>query len=421
MTGLRLLGDRVLADWTPLRDDGGFRTLWLGQVGSGLGRETSRIAIPLHVYLVTDSAAAIGLVALTQLVAIVLFSLGGGALADALDRRRLMLAAQLAMATTSAGLMATALVSDPSVPVILGLAFVLAALHPLEHPARIASVARTVPPERLTAAIALTSLNFQASSVIGPGVAGVLIAVAGLPAAYGLQAFGFVWAALGSLRLPAMPPLERPASGRLTMIWDGVRFVGHRKLILSTFAMDLNAMIFGLPIALFPVLAIEVFGAGPAEVGLLGAARGAGAFAAALFSGWMPRLRRPGRGVIVAVLIFSLATLLLGLPNLPLAVGVVLIAVGGAADVASAVLRNAIVQSTTPDHLRGRVTALHGLVTNSGPRLGDLRAAVMAELVGAGGALLIGGALAVAGVGAVARAFPGLLAFRVRPETEPRG
>lgn len=406
-------GSRLLADWTPLRLDAGFRTLWLGQVGSALGRETARIAIPLQVYLITDSAAAIGLVAIAQLVPTLLFSIGGGALADVFDRRRLMMAAQLAMAGASFGLMATALMESAPVPIILALAFILAGLHPVEHPARMASVARTVPQERLTSAIALTSLNFQASAVVGPGAAGVLIAVAGVPAAYALQALGYVWAALASFRMPSLPPVEARTQSGLELISEGLRFVRRRRVILSTFAIDLNAMVFGLPIALFPVLAIDVFGAGPAEVGLLAAARGAGAFAAALFSGWIPRLRHPGRGVVIAVLLFSLSTLLLGVTGLPLAAAILLIALCGATDVASAVMRNAIVQAASPDGLRGRVTALHSLATTSGPRVGDLRASLMAEAWGAGVSIAVGGFIAIAGVGLVAKLFPELIGYRV--------
>ncbi len=402
----------VLADWSPVRLDRGFRTLWIGQVGSAIGRETGRIAIPLHVYLLTDSAAMLGLVAMVQLLAGILLSFVGGAMADAYDRRRVMMGAQVVMGLTSAGLAMTGIMPDPPIWLIVALAFVLAALHPVEHPARVASVARLVPAHRLTAAIALTSLNFQASSVIGPGIAGVLIGISGVTGAYVLMALGYAWALSRTARMPSLPPSSPKAVSRVALVADGIKFVRRRRIILSTFAIDLNAMIFGLPIALFPVLAIDVFQAGPAEVGYLAAARGAGAFVAALSSGWIPRLERLGRGILVAVFIFSASTLVLGYAGLPLAIALLLIAICGAADLASAVMRNAVVQTVTPDDLRGRVTALHGLATSSGPRIGDIRAALTAEVLGAGVAISLGGALAIAGVAVVSRVFPELASYR---------
>lgn len=402
----------VLADWSPVRLDPDFRTLWSGQVGSAIGRETGRIAIPLHVYLLSDSAAMLGLVAMVQLLAGILLSLVGGAMADAYDRRRVMMGAQLVMGLASVGLAFVGLAPDAPIVVLVAFAFILAALHPIEHPARVATVARIVPAQRLTAAIALTSLNFQASSVIGPAFAGVLIGVAGVTGAYALMAVGYAWALITTARMPSLPPLGGRARSRLALVADGIRFVRERRIILSTFAIDLNAMIFGLPIALFPVLAIEVFQAGPAEVGYLAAARGAGAFGAALFSGWIPRVRRLGQGVLVAVLIFSASTLVLGYGGLPFFIALALIATCGAADLASAVMRNSIVQTVTPDDLRGRVTALHGLSANSGPRIGDIRAALTAEVLGAGAAIGIGGLLAIVGVAGVYRLFPELVAYK---------
>ena len=402
----------IVADWSPLRLDRGFRTLWLGQVGSAVGRETARIAIPLHVYLLTESAAMLGVVAMAQLVAGVALSFVGGALADTHDRRRVMMGAQLAMGIASAALAVTGLMPNPPVLMLVALAFVLAALHPIEHPARVASVARLVPGHRLTSAIALTSLNFQASSVIGPAVAGLLIGLSGVTGAYALMALGYGWSLFTTARMPSLRPSDQRAASRLALIADGLKFVRQRRIILSTFAIDLNAMIFGLPIALFPVLAIDVFQAGAAEVGFLAAARGAGAFSAALFSGWIPRVTRLGQAVLVAVLVFSASTLVLGYAGLPLAVALLLIAICGAADLASAVMRNAVVQTVTPDQLRGRVTALHGLATNAGPRIGDVRAALMAEFLGASAAISIGGVLALAGVAVVHRFFPQLAAYR---------
>jgi MFS family permease len=402
---------------TPLKRDPAFRTLWLGQIGSAIGRETARIALPLQVYLLTGSAAAIGLLALMQLVPTLVFALAGGAVADVVDRRRLLFFAQTGMAIASGLLLTGALTAGVSVAMVLILAAVIAAFFAVEHPARISSVPRLVAPERLGAAVALTSLNFQASSVIGPAVAGVLIAIWGLPSAYVLQVLAYASAALMALRIPPIHPEVRGQRPSLAGILEGVRFVRQRRLILSVFAIDFNAMVFGLPVALFPVLAIQVFGIGPAGVGLLAAARGSGAFLAAILSGWIPSVRQMGRAVLGVVVVWAAATTLLGFAGFSLVVGVVLIALAGAADLISAVFRTTIVQTATPDEIRGRVSSLYVLAASSGPRIGEFRAAIMAEALSAQAALSLGGVVALLGVVLVARVFPELASYErvIRP------
>jgi MFS family permease len=412
MSRRRRRASSILVDVTPLRLDPAFRRLWIGLIGSAAGKETARLALPLQVYLLTDSAAAIGLLALVQLLATIVFSFGGGAIADAYDRRRVLIISQGGMTAASGGLVAAALGGDPPFLIVLSLAFILAACFAIENPARISAVPRLVGEERITSAVALTALNFQASSVIGPAVAGILIAVAGLPAAYGLQAAAYAWATLRAIRLPAIPahtPGRRPT---LTAVADGLRFVRRRRDILSTFAIDLNAMIFGMPLALIPVLAIDVFGVGAAGAAAMASARGAGAFAAAVLSGWLPRLVAPGRAILWAVTVFCGASAVIALLGEWFALALAVMAVAGASDVISAVLRNSIVQTATPDPVRGRVSALHVLSAGGGPRVGDARAALMAEAVGVQASMVIGGVIALAGVAFVARIFPELARYR---------
>jgi hypothetical protein len=191
-------------------------------------------------------------------------------------------------------------------------------------------------------------------------------------------------------------------------ILEGLRFVRGRRVILSTFAIDLNAMIFGMPTALFPALALDVFHAGPIGVGLLNAAPAAGAFVAAFLSGAVTRLRRIGRGIIVAVAIWGAGIALFGLSTFSFPLALVFLAIAGGADVLSAVLRSTLVQLTTPDELRGRVSAIHILVVTSGPRIGDIEAAAVASLVGPQLSVISGGVACIGGVLAVARAFPEL-------------
>ena len=369
----------------------------------------------------TGSPAALGLLALMQLLPILLFSLGGGALSDVVDRRRLLLVAQLGMAGASILLLVGALTGGMPLWAVLGLAFLIAGFFSVEHPARVSSVPRVVPPERLSSAIALTSLNFQAASVVGPAISGVLIALAGLPAAFALQSLAYIWAAILTLRIRPLPPMRSGARPSLSAIADGLRFVRKRRLILSAFVIDFNAMVFGLPIALFPVLAIDVFGIGPAGVGLLAGARGAGALVAAIFSGWIPSLKRMGQAVIGAVLVWGLVTVLVGLSGFSLALAVVLVAIAGAADVSSAVLRTTIVQMATPDELRGRVSSIYVFAASSGPRVGDLRAALMAQALGAEASIALGGLAAIVGATVIARLFPELRHYRPEPGSKYDG
>jgi len=401
----------LVIDTAPVRHDVDFRRLWFGQFGSGFGRESVKIAIPLQVYLLTESAAIVGLVAVAQLVPALLFSLVGGALADAFDRRRLMILSQIAMGVTMLALLGLSLLPDPPIPLILLCAALFTTFFAVEHPARTSAVPRLVPPERLSSAIALSSLNFQVSGLVGPAIAGLLIALTDVSAVYALLVGAYAWAVFLTIRVGPIPSSGAASRPSLRGIVEGLSFIRQRRTILGAVVIDLNAMIFGLPIAIFPVLAIEMFGVGPAEVGFLAAARGGGALVAALLSGWVRTMDRTGRAVLASVGVYAIVTIGVGMPGLSFLAAVPFVAVAGAADLLSAVLRNTIIQSTTDDEFRGRVSAAHGLATQSGPRLGDLRAALMTEAIEARGAVVVGGLLALAGTGVVARAFPQLWAY----------
>jgi MFS family permease len=302
---------------------------------------------------------------------------------------------------------------------IFGVAFLAASLGAFDQPARSSAVPRLVPPERLPAAIALSQLNFQTAAVVGPAIGGVVIATAGLPAAYAVDVLSFGASILALARIAPLPPLGQVARPGLAAVREGLRFAASRRVILATFAIDLDAMIFGMPTSVFPILALNTFHAGPAGVGLLTAAPAAGAFLGALLSGWVSAVRRTGRAVIVAVAAWGAAITAFGVVTFSLPLALAFLAVAGAADVLSAVFRGTIVQLETPDQLRGRVTALHLLVVTSGPRLGDLEAAGVASIFGAQASVVSGGLLCLAGVAVVARAFPELSAHLSRVRTIP--
>jgi MFS family permease len=407
----------VLLDVAPLRLDRDYRLLWAGQIVSGIGNNVVRVALPYQVYVLTGSALAIAALTAVQLVPILAFSLGGGAIADAVDRRRLLVATAVGLAGSSLALAALSLLPSPPLLGILAVAFLAASLTAIDQPARSSAVPRLVPPERLPAAIALSQLNFQTAAVVGPAIGGLVIATAGLPAAYAVDVLSFGASVVALARIAPLPPLGQVARPGLAAVREGLRFAVSRRVILATFAIDLDAMVFGMPTAVFPILALTTFHAGPAGVGLLTAAPAAGAFLGALLSGWVSAVRRPGRAVIVAVAAWGAAITAFGLVTFSLPLALACLAAAGAADVLSAVFRGTIVQLETPDRLRGRVTALHLLVVTSGPRLGDIEAAGVASIFGAQASVVSGGLICLAGVVVVARAFPELAAHVSRVRT----
>ena len=404
----------LIVDLEPLRRDRDFRLLWIGQVVSGLGRQVTTIVLPYQLYVLTGTPLAIGALALVQVVPIMAFSLGGGVVADAVDRRRLLLLTQAGLAAASVALAGLALLPATPVLAIYAVAFVAAGLGAIDQPARSSAVPRLVPRERLPAAIALGQLNFQAAGVVGPAIGGLVLATLGIAACYVFDAITFA-AAIGALVLIApIPPAHGAVRPSLSAIAEGLRFARRRRAILATFAVDLNAMIFGMPTALFPILALDVFRVGPAGLGLLAAAPAAGAVIGALLTGWVGRVRRTGRAVLWASAGWGLAIVAFGLCTFNFPLALVFLAVAGAADVITAVLRSAIVQLITPDELRGRVTSIHILVVTGGPRLGDVEASAVASLAGAQLSVVSGGLLCLVGLAAIVRSFPELAAFDMR-------
>jgi len=373
-----------------------------------MGNQITRIALPFQVYVLTGSTLAIGALVLAQLIPILVFSLGAGSIADAVDRRKLLIVTQAGMALTSLALVGLAVLPAPPLIAIFMVAFVAAGLSSVDGPTRSAAIPRLVSPVHLPAAIALNQLNYQTASVVGPAIGGLLLATIGLAGAYAADVLTF-GASLGALLvISPLPPVGQVTRPGLAAIREGLRYAADRRIILSTFAIDLVAMIFGMPTALFPVLGLDIFKVGPIGVGLLAAAPGVGAFFGALLSGWVSRVRRAGRAVALAVIVWGLAIAGFGLATFSFPLALLLLAIAGAADVLSAVFRATIIQLEAPDQLRGRVMSIHMLVVTSGPRMGDLEATGVAALFGAQVSVVSGGLLCLVGVAAVARLFPEL-------------
>lgn len=407
----------MLIDAAPLRYDRDFRWLWVGQLVSGIGRQVTLVALPYQVFVLTGSPLAIGGLSAATLLGLLLFTLPGGAIADAYERRRLLLVTQVGLGATSLALGLLALLASPPVPLIYLIAFLAAGISTVDGPARRAAIPRLVPAARLPAAYVLNQTNFQASSVVGPAVGGLLIAAIGVPAAYVFDAITFVAAFAAAFVIAPMPPALSLGRPTLAVVLEGLRFVRRVPLILSTFVVDLSAMIFGLPIALFPILALETFHGGPATLGLLVSAPAVGALVGSVTAGWVGGVRRQGRAVLAAVTVWGAAICAFGLLVFSLPLALFFLAVAGAADVISAVFRTAIAQDATPDSLRGRVSALYLLVVTGGPRLGDIEATAVATVAGAQFSAFSGGVLCLIGTAFVAWRFPQLTAYR-RPEPD---
>jgi MFS family permease len=402
---------RIAVDLTAMRESRDLRLLLLGEVVSSLGTQAALVAVPFQVYVLSRSAALVGLLGLIELGPLIGASLLGGAVADRLDRRRLLVAGQVAEALLAVALAAATLAGPPPVALVLLLAGALAGSGAVVNVARAAMVAPLAGPERLRSAVSLNFGLTQVSSVAGPALGGLLIAWLGVGATYAADAAAFVLATGTGLAMRPMPP--EPVEETIPVarsIAEGLRFVRGSRALLGSFVIDLCAMTFGMPRALFAVLSLTVYHAGAAGTGLLYASVSAGATLAALTTGWVEHARWLGRIVIGAVVVWGLAIALAGLvPSLLGAAA--LLALAGAADSISAVCRTIINQTVTPEHLRGRMSAAYMLVVTSGPRLGDLESGLAASLLTAPVAVISGGLACVAAVGGVVLAFPELARY----------
>ena len=396
----------LLVDPAPLRLDREYRLLFSGQAISVAGRMITAVVLPYQVYVLTHDVLAVGALSLVQLVPILVFSLGGGAVADAVDRRRLLLVTQAALALVTVGLAAVALLPAPPLWALYVLAFAAAGLGSVDQPARASAIPRLVPRERLQSAIALNQLVFNAGAVIGPAIGGIVVATVGIAAAYAIDAVSYGAAITSLLFMAPIPPAAGAVRPSVGAVVEGLRFAWRRRPVLATFVVDLMAMVFGSPRSLFPAMALDVFGVGPAGVGLLSSATALGAMVAALFAGWTTRVRHQGAAVLVAVTVWGLGIAGFGLFTFSFPLACLCLAIAAGADVISAVLRSFIVQALTPDALRGRVSSIHILVVTGGPRIGDAEAAALAAVTGPATSVVTGGVLTVLGAAVLALVMP---------------
>jgi MFS family permease len=403
---------RLTVDLTPLRRCRDFRALWLGQLVSLVGKQVTVVAIPYQVYLLTHSAVAVGLIGLAQVVPYLVLSIVGGALADSVDRRKISLGVQLALAAAMSVMTAVTASHAANLPFLYLMAGLIAGLSALDLPAESAMIPNLVPAPLLPAALALNFLQFQSSVVVGPAIGGLVIARLGLPQAYALDAVTFLAAIAALLTIAPQAPDHGHRAAPLRSLREGLSFITGEGAVVGGFAIDLNAMIFGMPRALFPVLAATTYHAGPAGLGLLYSAPGLGAVLGSALSGFLSRVDHLGRAVTVAAATWAVCIGLFGLLGFSLVAGLALLAIAGAADIISAIARNTILQTVAPDRLRGRASAANSMVVVGGPYIGDLRAGYVGGLVTPAFSLVSGSVLCLVGIGLVAWRFPALRQYR---------
>nr|WP_183595705.1 MFS transporter [Nocardioides soli] len=415
----------LVADTRPLRNEH-FRRLWLANIITVVGAQLTVVAVPAQIYDVTGSSAYVGLTGLFGLVPLIVFGLWGGALADVFDRRTMLMITTSGLIGTSALFWLQAAMGNTNVWLLLGLFAVQQAFFAVNQPTRAAILPRLLTPDLLPAANSLSMTVFQAGAIGGPLVAGVLIPILGYQWLYLVDTIT-LFATLGAVvRLPRLPVEGPTTSPGLRSVLEGFRYLGGHPVLLMSFVVDLIAMIFGMPRALFPEIAHVSFG-GPDEGGLvfalLFAAIPTGAVLGGVFSGWVSRVDRQGYAVIVCILVwgaamtgFGVAVALADYRGM-LLVALLMLVIGGAADMASAAFRTSMLQSAAADSVRGRLQGVFVVVVAGGPRIADVVHGTSAAMVGTAAAAAGGGVLVVVGTVVAAIAVPSFVRYRLSRTT----
>jgi MFS family permease len=384
----------LLIDTTPLRVSRDFRRLWIGQAVSFLGTTMTSAALPFQVFHQTHSSLAVGLLGMAQLGPLLVFSIIGGAFADSVDKRLLLLGVTVAALMCSLGLAVNASLDHPQLWLLYVLGAAAAGVTAVTFPVLRSLLPLLLDESVRPAAFALQSTYGSFGMMAGPAVGGVLIAAFGLTATYGVDIATYAAALLAFAGIAPSPPVGDGQRASVASVVHGLRFLRGQSVIMSVFGVDLLAMIFGMPRALFPALAARL-GGGAVLYGFLLSSVAAGAFIASVTSGWTGRVERQGRAVLWAVAIWGAAIAVAGL-TLSTALVLVCFAVAGAADMISGVYRSSIAADVTPDDLRGRISGVEIAVYAGGPQLGDVEAGVVGGLVGVPFAIVSGGAACVA-------------------------
>ncbi|WP_036315627.1 MFS transporter [Microbacterium sp. B24] len=420
-----------LIDLTPFRHSPAFARLWIGSTLSGLGGQLTIMAVMLHMYALTSSTFAVSMIAVAGLVPMVLAGIYGGMLADAFDRRTVALTAATVTFASTLLLAVLAWTQQEAVWSLYVLSVVNAAANSIVMASRSAIIPRLLPRELLPSAAALQGVTVGIMVMAGPALAGILVATTGYAWTYSIDVILMLSLFLGLWTLPAMRPEGETVRPGLESLKDGIAFLKRAPNIRLQFVMDIVAMTFGQPLALFPALGMVLLGGGPVTAGILTAAIAAGAFLSSLFSGRVGGYRWHGRGIARAVEVYGAAIGAFALALVLAAVGVgapngvdadhaniamivaacVALAVGGAADNVSAIYRSTMLQAAVPDAVRGRLQGIFIVVVAGGPRIGALYAGTLATITTLWFPPLVGGILIIAIVATLARLYPGFRSY----------
>lgn len=424
---IRRLLKAFATDTTPLRVSRDFRLLWTGEIITVTGQQVTFIALFLQIYSLTGSPAALGLLGLVEFVPLMLGTTIGGPLLDRNDRRRVLMATQSSLGATTGILLYTAVAAHPPLWLVYAAAGIASFISGIDVPCRNSAVPRLVDRSLLQPALALNIVMWNIAVIAGPAIGGVVIGTLGLRWAYALNLSTY---AVTLAMVWMMRPIPPQAGASDVTGWESLKegwaYLKGRRVLQSSFTIDLFAMVFGLPEALFPVLVVTQFGGKAAETGVIsgGPVVGAlltsvaiGALIASVSNGWTRRVRHQGRAVVWMVILWGAAITVFGLAGDRLLLACVLLAVAGAADTISAVFRMTILQSSVPDELRGRLTSIHFAVVSGGPRLGNLESGMVAQVTSPLIAVVSGGVICLLGAVGVALFVPEFWRFHAGGET----
>jgi MFS family permease len=407
---------RMRIDVTPLRTSRDFRIIFASGLVTYLGSMITYVALPYQVAQITGSFVAVGLIGVAELLPLVVFGLYGGALADSVDRKVMVIATEIAAALFVTLLLLNSLLPSPQLWILYVVAMLLAAVDGLQRPSLDAMIPRVVAHDQLAAASALNSLRWQLGTVVGPAIGGLLLSAGGAVAAYGVDVATYGISIVLLLRLRSIRAAgadsDRPS---LRHIGEGVRYAWSRKDLLGTYAIDLIAMIFAFPYALFPFLAEDLGGAW--TLGLLYSAGAVGSLVVTLTSGWTAGVHRHGRAIVFSASLWGLGIALVGVTN-SLAWVLLFLAIAGGADMVSGIFRTVMWNQTIPDDVRGRMAGIELLSYSIGPQLGQLRSSTAASLTSLRTSFVSGGILCMVGVGIAAVALPTLWSYDDRTNVD---
>lgn len=411
---LTLTEKKPAGPWIVLRNRNYALIFW-GQLISAAGTQMQVVAVSWQVYLLTHSAIALGLIGLFQAIPRIIFSLVGGVFADVFDRRKMLLIIEVTLAVTSTILALCTIFNIINMVIIYAVILIAASVSAFEFPTRQAIIPTLVPREQMTSALSLSTVMMQLTFIIGPTLGGFVIAWLGVANTYWIDVISY-FVVIGSLLLMAIPrvPVEKRAKAGIGALMDGIHFLRAHPVILAVLSLDFFATFFGSPRALFPVYASDILHIGPTGLGLLIAATSIGAVALTPLTGRISRISRQGLGIVLAIIFWGICIVAFGFTPGPLWLSVLFLAGAGAADMVSMILRGLVVQLTTPDEFRGRISAVNAMFVIGGPMLGQFESGLVAGIFTPEVSVVSGGLACILATLAIVTLVPGLLRVKVK-------